>query len=169
MSTTEKPVRAERYELGSLREIREYLYQHQPVTEDDPDDTTATPALLIDQETGEQIEIPKSLFDVVSRAVEVLLKGGAVSIMPYHAQLTTQEAADYLGVSRPYLISLLDEDTIPYHRLRSHRRILLKDLEVFRRKRDDARRAGLAEFTRGSYERGMYDLPDEEAEQRLGE
>lgn len=168
MSITEKPVRAEQDELGYLCEIKEYLGQHRPPSDDESRDAPGSPALLIDQETGEHIEIPRSLLDVLSRAVEVLLEGGAVSIMPYHAQLTTQEAADYLGVSRPYLVSLLDEGKIPYHRLRSHRRILLKDLEEYRQRRDEERRAALAELTRESYARGMYDLPEVEDEHSLG-
>ena len=80
---------------------------------------------------------------------------------PYHAKLTTQEAADYLGVSRPYFISLLDEGVIPYQRLRSHRRILLSDVEAYRQRRDAERRELLAEMTRESFRLGFYDLPED--------
>ncbi len=71
--------------------------------------------------------------------------------------LTTQEAADLLHVSRPYLIGLLDKGLIPYYRLRSHRRIRLEDLLAFREKFDAERHAALDELSRLSQEAGLYD------------
>ncbi len=107
------------------------------------------------------MEIPLSLLQILAQVVDVLAGGGAVAIMPYHVKLTTQEAANYLGVSRPYFISLLDEGVIPYERLRSHRRILLKDVEVYQQCRDAERRELLAEMARESFRLGFYDLPDD--------
>lgn len=80
--------------------------------------------------------------------------------MPYHQEITTQDAADYLGVSRPYLIKLLDTEDIPYHYVGSQRRIRLSDLEEYRRQRDEQRRATLDEMTRDAYELGFYDVDD---------
>ena len=71
--------------------------------------------------------------------------------------LTTQEVADSLHVSRPYLISLLDKGLIPYYRLKSHRRIHLEDLLAFRDEFDAERQKTLSELTRLSQEAGLYD------------
>ncbi len=159
MSATDRPVRASQEDLELLQKIAEYLQRHR----DHAQSESKTPrAVLVDEETQKQLEIPGPLFEVVCEAVDVLLKGGAVGIMPYHTQLTTQEAANYLGVSRPHLISLLEQDKIPYSRLRSHRRIRLKDLEDYRLSRDEKRRRDLAELSRETYELGLYGLPGDE-------
>jgi excisionase family DNA binding protein len=106
-----------------------------------------------------EIELPHAVLRVLTEAVEVLLEGGAVAVLPYHAELTTQAAADYLGVSRPYLIKLLERGELPYRKLNSHRRIMLQDVEEYRQRRDAARRAALAELTRESFELGLYQEP----------
>lgn len=85
-------------------------------------------------------------------------------VIPKRTKLTIQEAADYLGVSCPYLISLLDEGKIPHERQRSHRCILLKDVEDYKRHRDADRRAALDELARESYRLGLYDLPEEDSD-----
>ena len=63
-----------------------------------------------------------------------MARGNAVLVMPINAELTTQEAADLLNVSRPYLIRLLDENKFPHHMVGRHRRILFKDLMDYRQK-----------------------------------
>lgn len=159
MSVTDRPVRASQEDLELLQKIAEYLQRHGQHARSE----SRTPrAVLVDEETQKQLEIPGPLFQVVCEAVDVLLQGGAVAIMPYHTQLTTQEAANYLGVSRPHLISLLDKDKIPYMRLRSHRRIRLKDLEDYRLSRDEARRRDMAALSREIYDLGLYGLPGDE-------
>jgi excisionase family DNA binding protein len=116
---------------------------------------------LTDPEAGSQMALPGTLIEVLARAARVLADGGAVAVLPYHAKLTTQEAANYLGVSRPYFISLLDEGVIPYQRLRSHQRILLSDVEAYRKRRDAERREILDEMARESFRLGFYDLPED--------
>ncbi len=65
-----------------------------------------------------------------------LAAGNAVQIVPVHAELTTQEAANILNVSRPYMVKLLEEGKLPHHKTGRHRRVLFSDLMEYKKKRD---------------------------------
>lgn len=106
---------------------------------------------------GEEIELPQSLFLMLRQVVHQLLQGRAVTIVPLNKDLTTQEAADILNVSRPYLIKILEEGVIPYTKIGTHRRIRFVDLIGYKKYRDEKRKKGLAELTRLSQEMGLYD------------
>lgn len=80
------------------------------------------------EEGGERVELPPELYRVVRQVAESLSRGLAVTVAPVSMRLTTQQAADLLGVSRPTLIRLLDKGEVPYERIGSHRRLLLKDV-----------------------------------------
>lgn len=88
------------------------------------------------------VEVPPEVAGVLLRVLSFMAAGHAVTIPPIEAELTTQKAADLLGVSRPYLIQLLDKGLIPYHRVGSHRRIKAADLMHYRSE-DDQRRRGV--------------------------
>lgn len=105
---------------------------------------------------GEAIDLPEPLFQILRQVTHILAQGDGVSIVPVHKELTTQQAADILNVSRPYLISLLDHNQIPFNRTGKHRRIKFGDLMMYKRKRDAERRAQLAELTQMSEEYGLY-------------
>jgi excisionase family DNA binding protein len=112
--------------------------------------------------SGEVHELPHSVYRVLVDVLhEVLAKGNQVRVMTVDAQLTTQEAADLLNVSRPYLIKLLERGELEYTMVGTHRRIKLEDLVVYRDQRDAERRSLLGEITRESQELGLYDEDEE--------
>lgn len=78
-------------------------------------------------------------------------------VIPVDEELTTQEAADILNVSRPYLVSLLEQGVIPFVKTGTHRRIPLGDLLEYKTRRDAQRRKALTELTQLSQELGLYD------------
>lgn len=90
---------------------------------------------LAGAEAGDQVELPVELYRVLRQAVDAFRKGLAVTVAPKSHTLTTQQAADLLGVSRPTVVKLLDAGKIPYERTRSHRRIKLGDLLEYREQR----------------------------------
>jgi excisionase family DNA binding protein len=106
---------------------------------------------------GEEIELPKSLFYILRQLVYHLAHGRAVSVVPLDKELTTQEAADILNVSRPYLVKLLEQGEIPFIKVGTHRRVRFSDLMEYKKRRDDERKPGLAELTQLSQELGLYD------------
>ncbi|TAK32082.1 MAG: helix-turn-helix domain-containing protein [Chloroflexota bacterium] len=97
---------------------------------------------------GQVLTLPPSLYRVIQAALEVLNRGDAISIVPIHKELTTQEAADILNVSRQYFVRLLEEGRIPFTKAGTHRRIRFGDLMEFKRHRDTLREQKLDELTR---------------------
>ena len=93
------------------------------------------------------VVLPAQAFDLLMRMLAHLANGDAVTIVPIQAEVTTQQAADVLNVSRPSLIKLLDEGKLAYRKLGTHRRVMLRDLLEFKRHDDAERRAILAELT----------------------
>jgi len=106
---------------------------------------------------GEEMIIPRSLYVVLVQAVKDLMSGRAVSIMPVTAALTTQQAADLLNVSRPFVVKLLEQGAIPFHKTGTHRRIYLKNLLGYKRKRDRAAQKALGRLVAEAQELGIYD------------
>jgi excisionase family DNA binding protein len=112
---------------------------------------------LIDQ-FGTRIAIPEQLYTMMRTVLELLLQGRPIVIIPGDEQLTTQAAANMLGVSRPYLIErLLTPGKIPFTYAGSHRRIKFDDLARYMVERDRERHEGLSQLTRKIDEAGFYD------------
>lgn len=99
-----------------------------------------------------RITLPASAF---SRLVEVLAQmanGNAVTIVPVHAEFTTQQAADFLNVSRPFLVALLEEGKLPFRLVGTHRRVLFADLQRFKAEDDRRREERMAELSADAQE-----------------
>jgi excisionase family DNA binding protein len=114
-----------------------------------------TPKLL--GSNGEEIELPETLLHLLKQLVHDMSQGRTITLVSRNRMLTTQQAADILNVSRPHLVKLLEENRIPFTRTGTHRRIDVEDLMVYKQKRDDQRRRGLAELTRLGEQMGDYD------------
>lgn len=109
---------------------------------------------------GNEIPVPEAIYRVLEQVIPLLAADQAVSIVPVGHLLTTQEAAELLNISRPYLVKLLDQGTIPYERPEgpgSHRRIRFEDLMEYKHKRSAERRQQLKRLTQLSQESGFYD------------
>lgn len=105
----------------------------------------------------EEIEIPLSVFRILRQVVYHMIHGRAISIVPVGKELTTQQAADILNISRPYMVSLLEEGKIPFTKVGTHRRITFNELMKYKNRRDRERKRGLAEITHISEDAGLYD------------
>jgi excisionase family DNA binding protein len=106
---------------------------------------------------GRQIAIPQPVHELLLVILRNLQSGNAISIVPEHQQLTTQRAANILGVSRPFLVGLVEAGEIPFHMVGRHRRIYLRDLLDYKRRRDGARHEAINNMARAEMEAGTYD------------
>ena len=98
-----------------------------------------------DDETA--LEVPVDVLWLLADILAETASGNAVAVSPVETELTTQQAADLLNVSRPYLVKLLDERRIPFRRVGNRRRILLVDVIAFKHADESERRAIAAELT----------------------
>ncbi|MDH4120541.1 MAG: helix-turn-helix domain-containing protein [Deltaproteobacteria bacterium] len=103
----------------------------------------------------ETITLPAPVFRMLMDILTQMSMGNAVAIIPHHAELTTQQAADFLQVSRPYLVGVLDKKEIPFRKVGTHRRVLFQDLVEYQTKKSDSRKKALDELTQMSQQLGM--------------
>ena len=103
------------------------------------------------------IPVPGSLVLVLRQILGFMSQGKEVAVTPILRELTTQGAADLLGVSRPFLIELLNKQEIPFHLVGTHRRVYLQDLLRYRDHRDKQRKEILNRMAREAVENGDYD------------
>ena len=106
---------------------------------------------------GERIEIPGTVFEVLRTAVGFMSHGQAVTLVPDNQAITTQRAADILGMSRPFFIKQLEGGLMAHHRVGNQRRIYLRDVLEFAKKRDKERLSALDLLARDAFEAGLYE------------
>ena len=83
-------------------------------------------------DSEEPVSIPGSAFRLLGEILSEMAKGNAVSLVPVRAELTTQQAADLIDVSRPFLIEQLDKGELPFRKVGSHRRVRFDDLMAYK-------------------------------------
>lgn len=108
-----------------------------------------------DRKASQKLSLPASAIRLLLDLLTEMAAGNAVTLIPVHAQLTTQQAADALNVSRPFLVSLLEEGKIPHVKVGTHRRILFEDLMRYKKSVDRERHKALDELVKQSETLGM--------------
>ena len=125
--------------------IRDYLNAHQDVR-----------SVELEVAGGsERLAVPRAAVELLARALAHMAAGHGVSLVPQHAELTTQQAADLLNVSRPFLIGLLTAGEIEYRTVGSHRRVRADALVEYKRRDDEHRRHAADELTVLAQEMGL--------------
>lgn len=107
---------------------------------------TKAPHARLKHAGGREIPLPDNLLCLLVRIAGDLESGKSVVVMSSEQDMTPQTAADFLGMSRQFLMRLLDRGELPFHRVGAHRRLLRKDVELYARKRAARRRATLEQL-----------------------
>ena len=129
---------------GSFAKLKAFLAGHRGRAVLAADDGTST-------------EVPDEVYEVIAQAVDALAEGSAVRVAAISTRLTTTQAAELLGVSRPTLVKMLDDGKVPFEQLNVHRTVRLADVVAYRDRRRTERGAVLDELTREGVDDGLYD------------
>lgn len=103
------------------------------------------------------IVLPAEAAVLLLGILRMMAKRQGIALTPLHSELTTSQAAEILGVSRPHLITLLDTGALPHHKVGSHRRIRREDVMTYKQEFEEAREAFLTRLVAESQELGLYD------------
>jgi excisionase family DNA binding protein len=104
---------------------------------------------------GTELALPKSVQELLVKILTEVSHGNMVNLVPVHAELSTQEAANLLNVSRPHLVKLLEQGDIPHHKAGSHRRIKYTDLRDYQIRQEEIRESAMAELAEQAQELGL--------------
>ena len=129
--------------------------------------TTRRKAAALVGPDGEQLNLPPEVLEILREVVEALAQGLAITIAPHQMVLSTSEAADILGVSRPTLVRLLEAGEIPFQQPGRHRRVRLADVLAYHERARRQRGAGLDQMVADAEDAGLYDLPSDVPFERL--
>jgi excisionase family DNA binding protein len=137
-------------DMRALLDLSKFLDQH------------TEPAALLGPD-GVQIPLPMEVYEVLVGVVAAMRKQRAVTIAPVEQRLTTQQAAELLGISRPTLIKLLDCGELPCEKPSGsrHRRLRLSDVIDYQNRRADRQDELLTKLVRDAEDDGLYDVPAE--------
>lgn len=114
-------------------------------------------AYLVGRGGEPALPIPDAVYSLLLSILKNMQEGKAVSVVPFLQDLTTQEAADLLGVSRPFFVKLLEGGHLPYHMTGTHRRVYLGDLLAYKQHRDTKRVDAINRMAQIEEEAGVYD------------
>ncbi len=134
--------------ISALSTVRRYLERH--------GDRPGEVRIKVDEaDDGSELVVPRGALELLARILAHMAAGQGVSVVPAHAELTTQQAADLLNVSRPFLIGLLEAGEIEYRKVGAHRRVTMSSLMDYMRRDDERRRETADELTALSQELGL--------------
>jgi excisionase family DNA binding protein len=147
-------------------EVEEQMPTHEAVTMPESEEQQVNeldhllklgpPALIGPNET-ERLNLPHSIYSLLKDIVRNMQRGKSILVIPEDEDLTTQTAANILGVSRPHVVKLLESGKIPFHKTGSHRRLRLKDVLAYSKQRDSARKTILNNLAKEAFDSGLYD------------
>ncbi len=115
------------------------------------------PAAVLRSPDGRETMIPEEVYNALRDVVEALRRGQAITVAPHDTVLTTQEAADLLGISRPTFVKILERGEVRYTKPGRHRRVLLTDVLAYQQRSREETRRGLDELVDISEQAGLYD------------
>ncbi len=131
--------------MEALPHVKDYLAHH----------PGRTRVRLVVDDGDETLAVPSAAVELLARILAHMAAGQGVSVVPSHAELTTQQAADLLNVSRPFLIGLLDAGQIEYRKVGKHRRIKAASLLAYLRADDQHRRGAADELSALTQQMGL--------------
>lgn len=103
----------------------------------------------------QMITLSRETLTIVVEVLRQMTQGGATALVPLEEELSSQQAADILNVSRPYLVRLLDKGIIPSRKVGKHRRVLMNDLLAYKKSEENAQRVRLDELTAEAQRLGL--------------
>lgn len=143
-----EPVVPDRADIDQAREAVEALAGLEP---------HANEVVVEDKAHRMHAVLPVAAVRLLQDMLREMAQGHAISLVPMHAELTTQQAADALNVSRPFLVKLLESGALPHRKVGTHRRIRFDDLMRYKHDIDRRRLDTLKRLTEESEALGLYD------------